>query len=265
MILALGGNTSQKRTHDDIERAQNTDRHPPLSFSQVFSDSYSCGQGPSSPTSTAGPSFSRDLIKDPSNAYDGQSVFPHSVATNFMPKAESSGHPSLPLDAGSSIFGQNFPTNLNLKAEAASPSNVPLDNDYSHDSEDHSGISSWNSSNPYMQDMMNPRVRGMGYIDTLPYTSELQEPPDGQFMSYDDSGGMMGYPDPSLTPSSSFRTPGLPFRGLDFIRNYTPDNSSSHDGRDTLWQASYGSGDFRFDPDLQFLSAGYPQYSSERS
>ncbi|KAF9485389.1 hypothetical protein BDN70DRAFT_871438 [Pholiota conissans] len=50
-------------------------------------------------------------------------------------------------------------------------------------------------------------------------------------------------------PSSSFSASGLPFRGLDFIRNYNP--SGYVMDQDALWQ-SYDPGAFGYDPDLPF-------------
>ena len=50
-------------------------------------------------------------------------------------------------------------------------------------------------------------------------------------------------------PLSSFAATGLPFPGLDYIRNYTP--GVFDDGQEGLWQ-NYDGGEFRFDPDLPF-------------
>jgi hypothetical protein len=51
-------------------------------------------------------------------------------------------------------------------------------------------------------------------------------------------------------PSSSFAATGLPFRGLDYIRNYNPGGFPTND-QDVLWQ-SYDPGAFGYDPDLPF-------------
>ncbi|KAG6855066.1 hypothetical protein C0991_005995 [Blastosporella zonata] len=50
--------------------------------------------------------------------------------------------------------------------------------------------------------------------------------------------------------SSNFAATGLPFRGLDYIRNFNPGGYSAND-QDSLWH-SYDPGAFGFDPDLPF-------------
>lgn len=71
-------------------------------------------------------------------------------------------------------------------------------------------------------------------------------------------GGFGGYdPTADLTsglsttpPSSHFAASGLPFRGLDYIRNFNPGAYPS-DSDPSLWQ-SYDLGPFAYDPDLAF-------------
>lgn len=68
--------------------------------------------------------------------------------------------------------------------------------------------------------------------------------------------GFNGSPDLTMSglsvtpPSSSFAATGLPFRGLDYIRNYNPGGYSASD-QDSLWH-SYDPGAFGYDPDLPF-------------
>ena len=80
-----------------------------------------------------------------------------------------------------------------------------------------------------------------------PYTSPLDSygvyDPTSDF-----SGGLTGLS--STPPSSSFAASGLPFRGLDFIRNYNPGGFATGD-QDLLWQ-SYDPGAFGYDPELPF-------------
>lgn len=64
----------------------------------------------------------------------------------------------------------------------------------------------------------------------------------------DFSGGITGLS--SSPSSSSFAASGLPFRGLDFIRNYSPSGYVPSD-QDLLWQ-SYDPGAFGYDPELPF-------------
>jgi len=52
-------------------------------------------------------------------------------------------------------------------------------------------------------------------------------------------------------PGASFATPGLPFHGLDYIRNYNPNGYPVHD-QDSLWQQGLENVNFGFDPELPF-------------
>lgn len=54
------------------------------------------------------------------------------------------------------------------------------------------------------------------------------------------------------TPSepNGFNGPGLPFRGLDYIRNYNTGGFLGSD-QDSLWQ-TFDSGSFGFDPEMAF-------------
>ena len=55
------------------------------------------------------------------------------------------------------------------------------------------------------------------------------------------------------TPSepNGFNGPGLPFRGLDYIRNYNPGGYLGSSDQDALWQTFDSSG-FGFDPEMAF-------------
>lgn len=86
------------------------------------------------------------------------------------------------------------------------------------------------TSQPYMFGSYAPHS-----FDPLTYTP------------FDDlSGGMGSMMDPPH--SESFTASGLPFRGLDFIRNYTNDGYS---GDQALWQ-TFDAGAFVHDPDMPF-------------
>ncbi|KAF8633682.1 hypothetical protein AX15_001292 [Amanita polypyramis BW_CC] len=80
-----------------------------------------------------------------------------------------------------------------------------------------------------------------------PYTS----PVDGTFAAFDTGDMGSAIPGlPSTLPSSSFAATGLPFRGLEFIRNYNPGGYSAGE-QDALWQ-SFDPGAFGYDPELPF-------------
>ncbi|KAJ6539127.1 fungal-specific transcription factor domain-containing protein [Mycena capillaripes] len=55
----------------------------------------------------------------------------------------------------------------------------------------------------------------------------------------------------STPPTSSFAAPGLPFRGLDLLRNFGNGGGYSMGEQDSLWQ-SYDPGAFEYNPDLPF-------------
>lgn len=55
----------------------------------------------------------------------------------------------------------------------------------------------------------------------------------------------------STPPTASFAATGLPFRGLDYIRNYGNGGGYSMGEQDSLWH-SYDPGAFEYNPDLPF-------------
>jgi hypothetical protein len=61
------------------------------------------------------------------------------------------------------------------------------------------------------------------------------------------AGGLGGLPS---SPTSTAYPTSLPFRGLDYIRNYNPNGYGANE-QDSLWQ-SYDPGAFGYDPDLPF-------------
>lgn len=50
---------------------------------------------------------------------------------------------------------------------------------------------------------------------------------------------------------NGFNGPGLPFRGLDYIRNYNLGGFMGSSDQDSLWQ-TFDSGSFGFDPEMAF-------------
>jgi hypothetical protein len=76
---------------------------------------------------------------------------------------------------------------------------------------------------------------------------------DTHYLQYDVSPDMGAVSTLSTTPpTASFAGTGLPFRGLDFIRNYNPGGYPGGAGdQDSLWQ-SFDPGAFGYDPELPF-------------
>lgn len=82
------------------------------------------------------------------------------------------------------------------------------------------------------------------YPNSFAFPSSLEAYP-----GYDSSDlTMAGLSPPS---STSFAATGLPFRGLDYIRNFNPGGAYSSNDQDSLWH-SYDPGAFGYDPDLPF-------------
>jgi hypothetical protein len=99
---------------------------------------------------------------------------------------------------------------------------------------------------------------------------------DTTYLGGYDSNGELSNMVPSTPVTSLFDTPGLPFKGLDYIRNYnhhgTPGRSSGSGGlagdggsnafdsghsMDSMWQ-SYDPSAFEFDPGMPFnLGSGF--------
>jgi hypothetical protein len=76
------------------------------------------------------------------------------------------------------------------------------------------------------------------------------------YSGYDPSHDLHGMNGLSTTPpTASFDAPGLPFRGLEFIRNYSSGGYSAGDNfmgePESLWQ-SYDPVAFNYNPDLPF-------------
>jgi len=87
-------------------------------------------------------------------------------------------------------------------------------------------------------------------------TGAYQNPSSLEYLSYpgaQDSAMGSTSATTDTPPTSAFAEPGLPFPGLDFIRNFNPGGISedSHEQQDALWR-SFDAGEFKYDPDLQF-------------
>ncbi|KAJ3981533.1 putative fungal-specific transcription factor [Lentinula detonsa] len=126
------------------------------------------------------------------------------------------------------------------------------------------GIS--NNFNNY-QNSTQPQWNGQQPgVDIYPAENVLYRPSNGIYPSqlenysgfdttstHEVNNGLNGLS--TTPPSSSFDAPGLPFRGLEFIRNYNPGGYSASDNfmgeQESLWQ-SYDPTSFNYNPDLPF-------------
>jgi hypothetical protein len=76
---------------------------------------------------------------------------------------------------------------------------------------------------------------------------------DGNFSAFDATSDVTLAGLSTAPPSTSFSVTGLPFRGLDYIRNYSTGGISASGEQDSLW-SSYDPGAFGLDPDLPFTT-----------
>jgi hypothetical protein len=127
---------------------------------------------------------------------------------------------------------------------------------YDYDYNPHSNPLSHSNSQPWGS---NEDPRGLDMYSNGPETSlypntsgtyGYTSPVDAPFPGYETLSdhmmpGLSGTP-----PSSSFAVSTLPFRGLDYIRNYNPGGYSASE-QESLWQ-SFDPSAFGYDPDLPF-------------
>ncbi|KAH8113420.1 fungal-specific transcription factor domain-containing protein [Phellopilus nigrolimitatus] len=207
---------SQKRPHDEMEQPEASGSASPAG--RAFHQSLSSGLNMNRQESPQ-----RGLVERKSERQ-----------VSFMPTSPVFG-PSLPPanDPDSMKLLYNIPDpSVNWSAAGPSSNNRDMFRNVSQDSDNSSGY----SYNALSQNMMDP-------AGLMAYGSALESMIGGvqqQQQTQEDS-----------PPSSSFATNGLPFAGLDFIRNYTPGVYDDGPGQDGLWQG-FDGGEFRYDPDLQF-------------
>jgi len=91
-----------------------------------------------------------------------------------------------------------------------------------------------------------PQDAGL-YVNSFGYGSTIE----GGYSGYEGTSDLTLAGLSTTPPGTSFAVTGLPFRGLDYIRNYNPGGFNASGEQDSLWQ-SYDPGAFGFDPDLPF-------------
>ena len=101
-------------------------------------------------------------------------------------------------------------------------------------------VQPWNGGSDYTSSSQEQMYSAYGYPSL-----------DGGFGGYDPTSDLTNGLSASSTtpPSSVFAASGLPFRGLDYIRNYS--NGGYSTDQDALWQ-SYDPTSFGYDPELTF-------------
>jgi len=208
--------TSRKRGHDDAEGLERTNATPFYqSFSSPNAGARAGSSTHSSPASVNLPSPSMPSIVDEAPPQDPNPLLIPPNTYTFTPQ------PSL----GQLTSPHRYEYEFGVPPSALSQSNVQQ----------------WNVEQQTPDQTLFGNPFG-------PYASPLDNY-GGYDLTTDFSGGLTGL---STTPpsSSTFATSGLPFRGLDFIRNYNPSGFVTGD-QDSLWQ-SYDPGAFGYDPELPF-------------
>jgi len=205
--------TSRRRGHDDEERNER------LSYYQSFA----------SPTSAhaSSPHSSPASVHVPS---------PVPILDKNSPQ------PSPTLAPNTTIYNYSGPI---------SPTNTSNQFDYGMQS---SPLSHANNMQQQQQQQWNGGGEPQGvdiYPSNLSFSSNSYsgyEPSDSR--NFYDLGGNLTELS-STPPIASFAAPGLPFRGLDYIRNYSNGSGYSMGEQDSLWN-TYDPGAFEYNPDLPF-------------
>ncbi|TFK43169.1 fungal-specific transcription factor domain-containing protein [Crucibulum laeve] len=183
-------------------------------------------------------------------------------STHSSPASVNLPSPSMPVLDNSQDPSPRM-ANTYTFATPVSPVQQPSPPQYEHDYTMQS-TSTLNPSNlQHWNGNETTDNRGMELYPTTPQDPTLYTNPynaynlDGSYSGFEQipemNGGMMTGLS-TTPPSASFAAPGLPFRGLDYIRNYNPGGYSAGD-QDSLWQ-SYDPGAFGYDPDVPFFNIG---------
>ncbi|KXN87885.1 Transcriptional activator protein acu-15 [Leucoagaricus sp. SymC.cos] len=223
--------TSRRRGPDDGE---NGDRGSNLPYYQSFS----------SPTTTT-------------------SALAASVSQHSSPASGEIPSPTMstldPPDPSPRL--SNTFTNFNNPVSPISASSPPrFDFDYTMQpsplSQSQTSVPQWNDSGAgqdrqpmdiYSTSTQEPTL----YANSFGFGSTLE----GGYSRYEAASDMTLAGLSTTPPSNSFAVTGLPFRGLDYIRNYNPTGFNASVEQDALWQ-SYDPTAFGLDPDIPFTIAG---------
>ena len=181
-----------------------------------------------------------------SSSYPGRSNLsnhssPISVHSHPSPPTTVLEHPheSTPHLMNTNSFGVNIPQ---------SPTSAVPPYDYGLSQSPPDGR--WNGQNDVnglgqLASGSQPSFSGNGYAAPNPTI-------DTSYLTYPSQDLGMNVPGLSTTPpSAGFPGPGLPFRGLDYIRNYNNTGYSIGTDQDGLWQ-TFDPNAFGIDPDIPF-------------
>lgn len=212
--------TSRKRGHDESEGVAG----PSLSYQGTFSSPQAAPLKPSphsSPASVNLPSPSMSTLETPQQQESSLGSPPYGYSAPPL----SPLHVSSPYDYGMHHSPLVSSSTRQWDANPAEPRGVDL---YSSPSQ--------SSSLPYAH------YEPQSNTDATWYTGSSDQ----------------GYSTLSTTPpTASFAAPGLPFIGLDYIRNYNSNAFSVGNDQDPIWQ-TFDAGAFGFDPELPFTLGDAP-------
>ncbi|TFY83848.1 hypothetical protein EWM64_g177 [Hericium alpestre] len=221
--------TSRKRGHDETEDSSDFPSHPyRLSFPSGLN-------GHSSLSNHSSPTSAKSYPSPP------------------ISMAESSlSHDKSPTIVTQTQFGP-IPGPTSPLTSVTSPSQYDFDfalpqhpfGPQSHDpwgaqNGERNGLDAFSGGVPNQQNHM---------FQPSPY--DLSSTVDPSFLSYDGSTSQLGN-GLNTMPSSSFAAPGLPFRGLDYIRNYDAEGFPMNGSENDLVQQGFDAGAFKFDPEIPF-------------
>ncbi|PPQ77711.1 hypothetical protein CVT25_011146 [Psilocybe cyanescens] len=215
--------SSRKRGHDDTE---GLDRAAPSPYYQSFS---SPGAAPRAGSSTHSSPASVNL---PSPATTSALAADQTQSQDPSPRlSANSYHFSSPLSPAQLPSPHRYEFEYGVQPSALSQSN----------------LQQWNGNNDQQMFGSNSPDHTLYGNSFGTYASGL-EGYGAYDINSDLTGGLGGLS--TTPPSSNFAAVGLPFRGLDYIRNYNPSGYGTAD-QDSLWQV-YDPGAFGYDPDLPF-------------
>ncbi|OSX59228.1 hypothetical protein POSPLADRAFT_1048569 [Postia placenta MAD-698-R-SB12] len=210
--------TSRKRPHDD-------DLVPDSQSFSVLSSSY---PGRSSLSNHSSPASQNSQPSPPGPVLD----FPNESSPRIMPTS-SFGPLNIPQSPASTVSTSHFDYDFGLSQSPSERWATPDGNT--------NGLKFFPS----------------GSQSQPPYSPTSFAPPSSAgpveqaYLGYDGVGldPTLFMPGSSPPSSSAFAATGLPFRGLDFIRNYNPAGYGA--GSDQEWQA-FDPGAFVYDPEIPF-------------
>ncbi|KAI0049592.1 hypothetical protein FA95DRAFT_1488883 [Auriscalpium vulgare] len=226
--------TSRKRGHDETVE-DSGQAGPPNPYRLQFQLGF--GRPNLSPHSS--PTSAKSYPSPPMPL--GDSSFDRSPQIIATPSFNSLNAPVSPVGNPSS------PTRYDFDFLSQNPFGQPNNEQWAYDG-DKTGLDVFGGGSP---SLMNQR------------TYEQPSTVDPSFLSYTEPASTQvgpGFFGLSSLPNSSFPTPGLPFHGLDYLRNFDSEGLALSGAQDTLGEG-FDVSAFRFDPEIPFSLGDLPSDS----